>query len=265
MDKRPYDDSLGETSRQETGAQPQETEQARAKRTRIRQACERCKSRKTKVSFAPNDTCNTDVECNNQRPCAACSAAGVACTDWRPGEEPISISTTAQALENANYDFNQPQPVSLNELEPYMDPVLGRQMQDHVRSFDNGNSRRSGQDNAAGGTWPTLPAQDRQQRTPYPYDRLFRNERGLIESSSASSGLSHSAYLAKLHAQDSSEGLSSWPNKANERRIDPTKSVSTYDLIESQMSWKIVSHRSVVLCSLAAADRFDVHAGSTFP
>ena len=241
MDKIPYDETLGETSQQESAPRPQETEQARAKRTRIRQACERCKSRKTKVyQLLSARVTSTNSQCNNQRPCAACSAAGVACTDWRPGEEPITVSTTTQALENANYDFNQQQPVSLNELEPYIDPTLSRQMQDQLRSYHEDLRPRNAQENAAGMLWPRAPAPDRQQRLPYPHDLLFRNERGLFENASGSGGLSHSAYLAKIHNQEVLGELASWPNKANER-LAVTGPSTIYDQIESQVGWKIVS------------------------
>jgi hypothetical protein len=265
MDKRPYEENLGDSSQQEATTQQQESERARAKRTRIRQACERCKSRKTKVChLLIARVAETKPQCNNQRPCAACSAAGVACTDWRPGEEPINISTTTQALENANYDFNQPQPVSLNELDPYIDPSLGRQMPDHLRSYNDQNGRRTGQDNVSGGVWPNVPAQDRNQRTTYPYDLLFRNERGLLESKSGSAGLSHSTYLLKnLQNLGSSEAIPTWPNKTNVRPVDTTKLVSTYDLVESQMSWKIVS--PFLKCSDIRLNPVDVHVNPTVP
>jgi len=60
MDKRPFetladpfqqaiDATEEEQQQQQQRAQAEETERAKIKRTRIRQACERCKSRKTKV------------------------------------------------------------------------------------------------------------------------------------------------------------------------------------------------------------------------
>jgi hypothetical protein len=58
MDKRPFDTladpfqqaiDATEEDQQQQRAQAEETERAKIKRTRIRQACERCKSRKTKV------------------------------------------------------------------------------------------------------------------------------------------------------------------------------------------------------------------------
>ncbi len=44
------------------------------KRTRVRQACNRCKARK--------------IKCGDLRPCKNCTSLGLACRDWRPGEDP---------------------------------------------------------------------------------------------------------------------------------------------------------------------------------
>ncbi|ORY34550.1 hypothetical protein BCR39DRAFT_513271 [Naematelia encephala] len=52
------------------GTSPDELHEPSAKRTRIRLACKRCRSRKTK--------------CDNARPCAACISVGLPCRDWRP-------------------------------------------------------------------------------------------------------------------------------------------------------------------------------------
>jgi hypothetical protein len=113
-------------------------------------------------------------------------------------------------------------------------------MQDQLRSYHDELRPRNGQDNGAATNWPKAPAQDRHQRLPYPYDLLFRNERGLLENAGSSGGLSHSAYLAKVHNQDLSSGMASWPNKANERLAVSGPS-TIYDQIESQVGWKIVS------------------------
>ncbi len=48
--------------------------QASQKRTRVRQACNRCKARK--------------IKCGDLRPCKNCTSLGLVCRDWRPGEEP---------------------------------------------------------------------------------------------------------------------------------------------------------------------------------
>jgi hypothetical protein len=53
MDKRPFDTLADQSDLNppaQAQTQAQEAEQAKIKRTRIRQACERCKSRKTKVT-----------------------------------------------------------------------------------------------------------------------------------------------------------------------------------------------------------------------
>lgn len=163
----------------------------------------------------------------------------MACTDWRPGEEPISISTTTQALENANYDFNQPHPVSLNELEPYNDPTLSRHLQDHLRAYNDEFRPLTTQELTASAVWPKVPAKDRHLRLPYPHDHLFRNERGLIESSSKSGGLSQIAYFASINSSRSSANLPSWPNQANEKPAVTSPS-TLYDQIEAQVGWKIV-------------------------
>jgi hypothetical protein len=113
-------------------------------------------------------------------------------------------------------------------------------MQDQLRTYNDDFRPRNGQDSAAATSWPKAPAQDRHQRLPYPYDLLFRNERGLLENAGSSGGLSHSAYLSKIHNQDLSSGLASWPNKANER-LAVTGPSTIYDQIESQVGWKIVS------------------------
>jgi len=146
------------------------------------------------------------------------------------------MSTTTQALENANYDLNQQQPVSLNELDTYIDPTQGRP------SHTDSNARISvGQ--APSGSWPAVPAQDRHQRIPYPYDLLHRNERGLVEHSSASGGLSHIAYLARIQQESSGtpvEGIPSWPNRANERPVGAPNIPNMYDMVEAKSGWKIV-------------------------
>jgi hypothetical protein len=113
-------------------------------------------------------------------------------------------------------------------------------MQDQLRTYHDDLRPRTGQDNAAATNWPKPPSQDRHQRLPYPYNLLFRNERGVLESASGSGGLSHSAYLSKIHNQDLSSGLATWPNKANER-LAVTGPSTIYDQIESQVGWKIVS------------------------
>jgi len=113
-------------------------------------------------------------------------------------------------------------------------------MQDQLRSYHDELRPRNAQENAAGLIWPRAPAQDRHQRLPYPHDLLFRNERGLLENASGSGGISHSAYLAKIHIQDLLGDLASWPNKANERPAVSGPS-TIYDQIESQVGWKIVS------------------------
>jgi hypothetical protein len=102
-------------------------------------------------------------------------------------------------------------------------------MQDQLRTYHDDFRPRNGQDGAAATAWPKAPAQDRHQRLPYPHDLLFRNERGLLENASGSGGLSHSAYLAKIHNQDLSGELPS-----------VTSPSTIYDQIESQVGWKIV-------------------------
>lgn len=48
------------------------------KRTRVRQACNRCKARK--------------IKCGDLRPCKNCTSLGLVCRDWRPGEDPNDAS-----------------------------------------------------------------------------------------------------------------------------------------------------------------------------
>lgn len=146
------------------------------------------------------------------------------------------MSTTTQALENANYDLNQQQPVSLNELDTYLDPTQGRQSHTDL-------SARISAAQASSGSWPAVPSQDRHQRIPYPYDLLYRNERGLVENSSASGGLSHIAYLARIQQESSGiavDDIPAWPNRANERPVGAPNIPNIYDMVEAKSGWKIV-------------------------
>jgi hypothetical protein len=129
-----------------------------------------------------------------------------------------------QGLENLSYDFSQ-QPVSLNEFDQLVDPTLRRQMIEHINHD----------------AWPITPSSDRHQRPSVQYDKLYRNERGLLENASTSAGFSHLAYLARLQSGDHrDESIPSWPNPMHERRIPPPAVPNLYELVESKMGWKIV-------------------------
>lgn len=146
------------------------------------------------------------------------------CTDWRPGEEhTIASHSYANASGDVEYDFAQP--VSLNEFDQLVDPTLRPQMGQQL-STD---------------VWPNVPANDRHQRPPFTYDRLYRNERGLLEHASASDGVGHLAYLARLQSGNTGAGsISPWPNPENERPVPLPATSNLYDLVEARLGWKIV-------------------------
>lgn len=165
-------------------------------------------------------------QCNNQRPCAACIAAGTQCQDWRPGMElVVSLPPISQAsLEHLSYELAAP-PLSLNEADT----------------------------NVAGPkslAWPSAPSADRHRRPAYPYDSLITDEKGVTEHIGASGGVAHLAYLANTRSDvfespDDMTGRNiTWPIAPVQYENAHAAALgvqSPYDLIESEQGWKVVS------------------------
>ncbi|SPO37321.1 uncharacterized protein PSFLO_02794 [Pseudozyma flocculosa] len=85
--------SLEPSPRSSRPAPPGPPSQERpSKRSRVRQACNRCKARK--------------IKCGDLRPCENCTSLGLVCKDWRPGEDaqhisPSNASTSAASASAA--------------------------------------------------------------------------------------------------------------------------------------------------------------------
>lgn len=100
--------------------------------------------------------------------------------------------------------------------------------------------------------WPAVPTLDRNEQPSFPYDSLIRNERGVQEHVSASGGIAHIAYLAKLRGvlqdvilEGEEEKEIYWPIPPVVYEPSPSapapESQSPYDMVESGGGWKIVS------------------------
>lgn len=174
------------------------------KRSRIRQACDRCRARKSKVRgvldaarccdallYPPGPEGRplsvrcipkprrskpptrpptafhllTCTQCGDLRPCEPCITAGVTCEDWRPGgSTPIKHDA-----DHAGFA-----PSSSNEAAA---------------------PRR----HAVTNDWPLVPRDGRFLRLAFPYDTIYRTERGSHTSLSFSSGLGLLQYLHEHH------------------------------------------------------------------
>ncbi|KAL1404831.1 hypothetical protein Q8F55_008441 [Vanrija albida] len=120
------------------------------KRSRIRQACDRCRARKSK--------------CGDLRPCEPCISAGVTCEDWRPGgSTPIKHESDGVYVPSA--------------------PATAPPRQRHAVTND----------------WPLVPRDGRFLRLAFPYDTIYRTERGSHTCFSFSSGLGLLQYLHEHH------------------------------------------------------------------
>lgn len=172
------------------------------KRTRVRQACNRCKARK--------------IKCGDLRPCKNCTSLGLVCRDWRPGEDPSDHATYINPAGRSSSAAIDP----LNEQDAWAAPEYPLRMHDHPTrhpSADHANisadidarAQRSGSAIPWPNTpyersrhtvaWPPKPDPKRHRYLAYPYDSIYRNEFGHLKALSLSSGLGTLSYLHEYH------------------------------------------------------------------
>ncbi|CBQ70975.1 conserved hypothetical protein [Sporisorium reilianum SRZ2] len=176
------------------------------KRTRVRQACNRCKARK--------------IKCGDLRPCKNCTSLGLVCRDWRPGEDPDDHAPFAHpagpSSSAAGQDpFADPWPASDHQLRAQGVAFRHAHADAHhdrpSRSVDRDSSRaeRSGsaipwpntpyERSSHTVAWPPKPDPTRHRYLAYPYDSIYRNEFGQLKALSLSSGLGTLSYLHEYH------------------------------------------------------------------
>ena len=167
------------------------------KRTRVRQACNRCKARK--------------IKCGELRPCKNCTSLGLVCRDWRPGEDPYDQvafahpagpSSSAAVVTSDTFTGAW----AATSAHPRHDPHLDRMR----RSADvDQRAERSGsaipwpntpyERSSHTVAWPPKPDPTRHRYLAYPYDSIYRNEFGHLKALSLSSGLGTLSYLHEYH------------------------------------------------------------------
>ncbi|KAJ9478682.1 Zn(2)-C6 fungal-type domain-containing protein [Pseudozyma hubeiensis] len=174
------------------------------KRTRVRQACNRCKARK--------------IKCGDLRPCKNCTSLGLVCRDWRPGEEPYDQSAFAHPAGPSSST------ISDNLADPWPSP--DRHFRAHAAASIHSHTdrhpdrtrlsadvdaraERSGSEIPWPNTpyersshtvaWPPKPDPRRHRYLAYPYDSIYRNEFGHLKALSLSSGLGTLSYLHEYH------------------------------------------------------------------
>ncbi|SPO32170.1 uncharacterized protein UTRI_02727 [Ustilago trichophora] len=175
------------------------------KRTRVRQACNRCKARK--------------IKCGDLRPCKNCTSLGLVCRDWRPGEDPydqthfahpagpsssaVADTSLPEAWTSADYHFRSNDAASRHaHVDPHFDRV-NRHADVDPRAERSGSAipwpntpyERSSHTVA----WPPKPDPKRHRYLAYPYDSIYRNEFGHLKALSLSSGLGTLSYLHEYH------------------------------------------------------------------
>ncbi|KAJ1034987.1 hypothetical protein NDA18_000592 [Ustilago nuda] len=168
------------------------------KRTRVRQACNRCKARK--------------IKCGHLRPCKNCTSLGLVCRDWRPGEEPYEQNSLAHPAGRSSSALTQnpsaPWPSTDYHFRPHSnsDPQFDRASR-HAEM--DARAERSGSAIPWPNTpyershhtvaWPPKPDPKRHRYLAYPYDSIYRNEFGHLKALSLSSGLGTLSYLHEYH------------------------------------------------------------------
>lgn len=175
------------------------------KRTRVRQACNRCKARK--------------IKCGDLRPCKNCTSLGLVCRDWRPGEDPYDSTPFAHpagpsSSAVAPNTLTDPWPTSDQQLRAHGAPFRHAHTDTHLdrarRSADrDSRAERSGsaipwpntpyERSSHTVAWPPKPDPTRHRYLAYPYDSLYRNEFGHLKALSLSSGLGTLSYLHEYH------------------------------------------------------------------
>ncbi|EST05781.1 hypothetical protein PSEUBRA_004804 [Kalmanozyma brasiliensis GHG001] len=173
------------------------------KRTRVRQACNRCKARK--------------IKCGDLRPCKNCTSLGLVCRDWRPGEDPYDQPAFAHPAASSSSTL----PNELADTWPSADYQFRAQGGAARDSFDSHQGRtsrsvdRDGRAERSGSAipwpntpyersshtvaWPPKPDPTRHRYLAYPYDSIYRNEFGHLKALSLSSGLGTLSYLHEYH------------------------------------------------------------------
>lgn len=154
------------------------------KRTRVRQACNRCKARK--------------IKCGDLRPCKNCTSLGLVCRDWRPGEEPYEQNSFAHpagpsssavgdnlpdAWPSADYQFRPHDGASRHShADPHFDRA-SRHAEMDARAERSGSAipwpntpyERSRHTVA----WPPKPDPKRHRYLAYPYVSASRCEESI--------------------------------------------------------------------------------------
>ncbi|SOV09061.1 uncharacterized protein UDID_03699 [Ustilago sp. UG-2017a] len=168
------------------------------KRTRVRQACNRCKARK--------------IKCGDLRPCKNCTSLGLVCRDWRPGEEPYEQNSLAHPAGRSSSALTEtpsaPWPSTDYHFRPHSnsDPQFDRASR---HAGMDARAERSGSAIPWPNTpyershhtvaWPPKPDPKRHRYLAYPYDSIYRNEFGHLKALSLSSGLGTLSYLHEYH------------------------------------------------------------------
>ena len=142
------------------------------KRTRVRQACNRCKARK--------------IKCGDLRPCKNCTSLGLVCRDWRPGEEPYEQNSLAHPAGRSSSALTEtpsaPWPSTDYHFRPHSnsDPQFDRASR---HAGMDARAERSGSAIPWPNTpyershhtvaWPPKPDPKRHRYLAYPYVSLF--------------------------------------------------------------------------------------------
>ncbi|TKY87741.1 hypothetical protein EX895_003322 [Sporisorium graminicola] len=175
------------------------------KRTRVRQACNRCKARK--------------IKCGDLRPCKNCTSLGLVCRDWRPGEDPYDQTPFAQPAGPSSSAIASD---TLSDQWPSSDHQLRARgavfAHDHTDTHPGRAGRSADRESRAERSssaipwpntpyersshtvaWPPKPDPTRHRYLAYPYDSIYRNEFGHLKALSLSSGLGTLSYLHEYH------------------------------------------------------------------
>lgn len=217
----PHDGAL----RAPTSATSAQPPSRRAKRTRVRQACNRCKARK--------------IKCGDLRPCENCTSLGLVCKDWRPGEDPHQHAYSS-APGQPSFNGYASGSGSDHEMHFYQrDVSQASRSRAYSQSFSAGANPSAHHDSAGASernadragpssqsrfrtrtsrsesmipwpntpyersthsvAWPPRPDPERHRYLAYPYDSIYRNEYGHFKALSLSSGLGTLSYLHEYH------------------------------------------------------------------
>ncbi|PWZ01632.1 hypothetical protein BCV70DRAFT_158393 [Testicularia cyperi] len=185
----------------------QEQQDRAQKRTRVRQACNRCKARK--------------IKCGEVRPCKNCTSLGLVCRDWRPGEESSQSSSQSFAYPMMPPEHGLPDPQSTSWSHPsdhvyhVPDPrhrpasaEMAAPAAAHLFERDDRKARSGSaipwpntpyERSSHTVAWPPKPDPRRHRYLAYPFDSIYRNEFGHLKALSLSSGLGTLSYLHEYH------------------------------------------------------------------